>query len=173
MLGRAVYRGAVRPNLSVFYAWTGVPPAGLTITFGFGRSLFVGADGDSDPFGLADRLPGALEPLPHFSGDDLDPGPVRRRPADHGGTRMLRRGYNFTDGNDELGRPDAGLYFIAFTRDPRTQFTPVQKAVATDLMAEHLQHTGSALFAIPPGVPTINDDGSLVGDAHIGAPLVA
>ena len=32
---------------------------------------------------------------------------------------MLRRGYNFTDGNDALGRLDAGLFFIAFVRDPR------------------------------------------------------
>src|SRR5690349_16224923 len=43
----------------------GLPPAGLTITFGFGPSLF------DDRFGLADRRPAALEPLPRFSGDAL------------------------------------------------------------------------------------------------------
>jgi deferrochelatase/peroxidase EfeB len=316
-----------------------LPPAGLTLTFGFGRSLFVGADGSSDPFGLADRLPGALAPLPHFPGDDLDParsdgdlvvqacsddaqvafhavrnlsraafGTARIRwaqlgygrtsststaqstprnlfgfkdgtanimaeeqaaleehvwvqdadaradaaagtdstwmtggtyltgrrirmtietwdrsslreqervvgrtkgigaplsggqehtapdfavtgsdgaplidtashvrlahPTANGGVRMLRRGYTFTDGNDALGRLDAGLYFIAFTRDPRTHFVPVQQSLAAqDLMSEYLQHTASAQFAVPPGVPRVADDGTLV-DGFIGSTLL-
>ena len=38
------------------------------------------------------------------------------------GARLLRRGYNFTDGSDGLGRLDAGLFFMAYQRDPRTQF---------------------------------------------------
>jgi deferrochelatase/peroxidase EfeB len=45
----------------------GLPPSRLTITFGFGRSLF------DDRFGLADRLPEAFVELPHFPGDNLDP----------------------------------------------------------------------------------------------------
>ena len=49
----------------------GLPPSGLTITFGFGPSLFVDEDG-KDRFGLADRRPAALEQLPHFPGDNLD-----------------------------------------------------------------------------------------------------
>ena len=40
--------------------------------------------------------------------------------------RSLRRGYNFVDGSDGLGRLDAGLFFIAYQRDPRNQFVPVQ-----------------------------------------------
>ncbi|WP_454051661.1 iron uptake transporter deferrochelatase/peroxidase subunit [Cellulomonas sp. Marseille-Q8402] len=318
-----------------------LPPAGLTLTFGFGRSLFVGADGASDPFGLASRLPGALAALPHFPGDALDParsdgdlvvqacaddaqvafhavrnlsraafGTARIRwaqlgygrtsststaqqtprnlfgfkdgtanvmaeehdalrehvwvpasdaaadaatgtdsawmtggtyltgrrirmtvetwdrsslreqerlvgrtkatgaplsggeertepdfaragsdgatlidPASHvrlahpsanGGARMLRRGYTFTDGNDALGRLDAGLYFIAFTRDPRTHFVPVQQQLAAqDLMGEYLQHTASAQFAVPPGVPAVGADGALVDDAYLGSALLA
>lgn len=39
-------------------------------------------------------------------------------PENNDGRRMLRRGYNYTDGNDSLGRLDAGLFFIALTRDP-------------------------------------------------------
>jgi deferrochelatase/peroxidase EfeB len=74
-------------------------------------------------------------------------------PSSHGGARMLRRGYNFTDGSDGLGRLDAGLFFIAYVRDPATQFVPVQQALARhDVMMEYLQHTSSALFAVPPGV---------------------
>ena len=50
----------------------GLPASGLTITFGFGPSLFRDADG-KDRFGLADRQPKALRELPHFPGDILDP----------------------------------------------------------------------------------------------------
>ncbi|MGL4831493.1 MAG: Dyp-type peroxidase, partial [Propionibacteriaceae bacterium] len=49
----------------------GLPPSGLTITFGVGRSLFTAADG-TDRFGLAAKLPGGLTPLPHFAGDNLN-----------------------------------------------------------------------------------------------------
>lgn len=73
-------------------------------------------------------------------------------PSQNGGARMLRRGYNFTDGNDELGRLDAGLFFIAYVRSPQKQYVPMQNKLAReDGLMEYLQHTGSALFAVPPG----------------------
>ena len=73
-------------------------------------------------------------------------------PAQNGGTQLLRRGYNFTDGNDALGRLDAGLFFIAFVRDPVTGYIPMQNRLSgQDGLMEYLQHTGSALFAVPPG----------------------
>ena len=315
-----------------------LPASGLTITFGFGRSLFVGADGATDRFGLASKLPDALVELPPFSGDQLDPaisdgdlviqtcaddpqvavhaihnlsriafGTARVRwtqlgfgrtsststsqstprnlfgfkdgtanimaeetealndwvwvqpadaaadsrdsawmtggtylvgrrirmimetwdrtslreqenvfgrtkregapltgggehtapdfemagregkplidPASHmrlanpvtnGGTRMLRRGFNFTDGNDAQGHLDAGLYFIACVRDPRVGYIPIQDALARkDLLSEYLKHTGSALFAVPPGVSAIGQDGALVGDEFVGSALFA
>ncbi|MFI2753506.1 iron uptake transporter deferrochelatase/peroxidase subunit [Cellulomonas sp. P22] len=82
-------------------------------------------------------------------------------PTSHGGARMLRRGYNFTDGNDTLGRLDAGLFFVAFVRDPRTQYIPMQTVLARDdALSEYQRHTGSGLFAVPPGVP----DGTLTAD---------
>jgi deferrochelatase/peroxidase EfeB len=68
------------------------------------------------------------------------------------GVRILRRGYNFVDGSDGLGRLDAGLFFLAYQRDPRTGFIPVQRQLAhTDLLNEYITHVGSALFACPPG----------------------
>jgi len=74
-------------------------------------------------------------------------------PSQNGGTRMLRRGYNFTDGSDSLGRLDAGLFFIAFVRDPDQHYIPMQKRLASkDGLREYLQHTGSGLWAVPPGV---------------------
>jgi len=74
-------------------------------------------------------------------------------PSQNGGTRMLRRGYNFTDGSDSLGRLDAGLFFIAFVRDPDQHYIPMQQRLASkDGLREYLQHTGSGLWAVPSGV---------------------
>ncbi len=73
-------------------------------------------------------------------------------PDQNKGVQMLRRGYNFVDGSNGLGRMDAGLFFIAYVRDPRTHYIPIQaKLGLQDGMSEYLQHTGSALFAVPPG----------------------
>ncbi|MFD1211071.1 iron uptake transporter deferrochelatase/peroxidase subunit [Arthrobacter sp. GCM10027362] len=74
-------------------------------------------------------------------------------PDHNDGVRMLRRGYNYTDGSDGLGHLDAGLFFIAFVKDPRTHYVPMQMAMAKqDVLAlEYLKHTGSGLFAVPPG----------------------
>jgi len=298
----------------------GLPASGLTITFGFGPTLFADADG-KDRFGLADRRPEALEPLPHFSADALDPrrtggdlciqacaddpqvavhavrnlvrlgfgtttvrwsqlgfgrtsttstaqttprnlfgfkdgtanvkaedttdladhvwvaagddaagdwlaggsylvtrrvnmtievwdrqplgdqeqfigrtkdsgaplsggeefsepdfrmqartGPIIPvdahvrvvHPTHNDGVRMLRRGYNFVDGSNDIGGLEAGLFFIAYVRDPRTHFIPVQRAMAArDALMEYLKFTGQALFAVPPGIK----DGEYVGQA--------
>jgi deferrochelatase/peroxidase EfeB len=82
-------------------------------------------------------------------------------PSQNHGVRMLRRGYNFTDGNDALGRLDAGLFFIAYVRDPDSQYIPMQRKLSReDGMREYLTHTGSGLFAVPPGVR----HGAFVGD---------
>jgi deferrochelatase/peroxidase EfeB len=82
--------------------------------------------------------------------------------SNNGGAKMLRRGYNFVDGSDGLGRMDAGLFFLAYVRDPRTHFIPIQMKLGLgDGLSEYLQHTGSALFAIPPGLA----QGEYVGQA--------
>jgi deferrochelatase/peroxidase EfeB len=68
------------------------------------------------------------------------------------GTRILRRGYSFTDGVDEsLGELEAGLFFISFQRNPE-QFVAIQRRLgSTDALNEYIKHVGSALFAVPPG----------------------
>jgi deferrochelatase/peroxidase EfeB len=79
-----------------------------------------------------------------------------------GGIKILRRGYNFTDGTDGVGHLDAGLFFVAFVRDPGKQFVPMQQALASkDTLNEYIEHNGSALFACPPGVA----EGRYWGDA--------
>ncbi|MFE7440763.1 iron uptake transporter deferrochelatase/peroxidase subunit [Streptomyces chartreusis] len=73
-------------------------------------------------------------------------------PESNEGATILRRGYSFTDGTDGLGRLDAGLFFLAYQRDPRTGFIRIQRNLAIDSLNEYIQHVGSALFAVPPGV---------------------
>ena len=79
---------------------------------------------------------------------------VRLASSDNlGGIQILRRGYNFTDGTDGFGHLDAGLFFIAFVRDPQTSFVPMQmKLSRSDALNEYITHTGTALFACPPGL---------------------
>jgi deferrochelatase/peroxidase EfeB len=71
------------------------------------------------------------------------------------GIKILRRGYNFADGTDANGHLDAGLFFVCFVRNPGTQFVPMQRTLSNnDAMMEYLEHTGSAVFACPPGLAT-------------------
>jgi deferrochelatase/peroxidase EfeB len=70
-----------------------------------------------------------------------------------GGVQILRRGYNFVDGSDGQGHLNAGLFFIAYMRDPQKQFVPMQRALANnDTLMEYIEHTSSAVFAIPAGL---------------------
>lgn len=87
------------------------------------------------------------------AGDAAIPETAHARLAhvEQAGARMLRRGYNFVDGSNELGQLNAGLFFVSFQRSPE-QFTAVQRSLATDAMNEYIRHVGSALFAVPRGV---------------------
>ena len=79
-------------------------------------------------------------------------------PETNGGVRILRRGYNFVDGNTDLGRLDAGLFFLSYQRAPE-QFVTIQRSLSTDVMSEYIRHVGSGLWAVPPGATP----GSYVG----------
>lgn len=81
-------------------------------------------------------------------------------PSSNGGTQLLRRGYNFVDGNDSLGRLDAGLFFISYQRSPE-QFIQVQRSLASDALGEYIRHVGSGVFAVPPGAAS----GGYVGES--------
>ncbi len=98
---------------------------------------------------------------PDFSGDAMpETSHVRlAHPDFNGGNRILRRGYNYVDGNNTLGRLDAGLFFLSFQRSP-SQFVQLQRALSTDVMNEYLRHVGSGLWAVPPGVTA----GSYIGE---------
>ena len=107
--------------------------------------------------------------------DEFDPVNLSRTPVDahvrlaapseNGDRRILRRGYSFTDGMDaELGQLDAGLFFISYQNDPAGFVELQRRLAASDALNEYIKHTGSALFACPPGVRP----GGYVGETLLG-----
>jgi deferrochelatase/peroxidase EfeB len=77
--------------------------------------------------------------------------------------QILRRGYSYNDGvsfTAERWPPwrqgmmyDAGLFFIAYQRDPRSGFIKIFENMAKlDALNQFTTHTGSGLFACPPGI---------------------
>ena len=88
------------------------------------------------------------------------------------GAIMLRRGYSYNDGASfyaERWPPwnqgvlyDAGLFFAAYQRDPRTSFIRINKTLSMqDMMNQYITHVGSGIFAVPPGARA----GSYIGAA--------
>ncbi len=111
----------------------------------------LGGDSEFDKVDMADQPRNAHIALAH--------------PSRNGGVKILRRGYSFTDGMDErLGELDAGLFFIAYMRDPE-QFVTLQRRLGgNDALNEYIKHVGSGVFYVPPGIPR----GGSVGD-HLAA----
>jgi deferrochelatase/peroxidase EfeB len=116
-----------------------------------GRTKGVGA-----PLGGTEEFEPADLRAVHTNGSPVIPrdSHIRLAAAESlNGVKMLRRGFNFVDGTDDRGHLNAGLFFVCFVRDPGTQFVPMQRALANnDRMMEYLEHTGSAVFACPPGL---------------------
>ena len=108
---------------------------------------------------------------PDFAAMDKDGNPmiaenahVRMAAAEtNGGAQILRRGYSYNDGTNftaERWPPwrqgmeyDAGLFFVAYQRDPRTGFIRLfDKMSKLDALNQFTTHVGSGLFACPGGV---------------------
>src|SRR5512135_157686 len=107
----------------------------------------LGGRAEGDPVDLAARGPDGAPVVPADAHVRL------AAPETNDGHALLRRGYSFTDGSDGLGHLDAGLFFLAYQRDPRRQFIPIQRRLARgDALNAYVRHTGSAIFACPPGV---------------------
>jgi deferrochelatase/peroxidase EfeB len=103
---------------------------------------------------------------PDFAATDGESSPVIAANAhirlaafeNNNGLRILRRGYSFTDGIDAAtGTLDAGLFFISFQSDPAAFITLQRTLGAHDALNEYIRHTGSGLFACPPGVTQAGD----------------
>lgn len=80
-------------------------------------------------------------------------------PEENGGVQLLRRGYNYTDGQHPgTGKLDAGLFFICFQKDPHKQFAALQNKLGkSDLLNEYIAHVSSGLWACPPGLAKAGD----------------
>jgi len=90
--------------------------------------------------------------------------------ASNDGAQFLRRPYSYNDGVNftaERWPPwrqgleyDAGLFFLAYQRDPRAGFIKIYDRMSKlDMMNQFVTHVGSGLFACPHGVM----QGSFVG----------
>jgi deferrochelatase/peroxidase EfeB len=122
----------------------------------FGRDKATGAP-----------LTGAGEfDVPDFTATDPEGSPVIAADAhirlaafeNNNGLRILRRGYSFTDGIDATtGTLDAGLFFISYQSDPAAFITLQRRLGSQDALNEYIRHTGSGLFACPPGVNQAGD----------------
>jgi deferrochelatase/peroxidase EfeB len=83
--------------------------------------------------------------------------------ATNGGAAMLRRSYSYAEG-EESARAEAGIAFLCYQRDPRRQFAVMQRRLAAhDALSAFARHTGSAVFALPPGMR----DGGYVGEGLV------
>jgi deferrochelatase/peroxidase EfeB len=107
----------------------------------------LGQEGEFDPIDLKARR----------NGEPVIPADAHIRlagPRLNGGRRILRRGFSYTEPSQAgSGQLEGGLFFICFQRDPRHQFVPMQRRLAAeDALSRHLLHTGSGVFACPPGV---------------------
>src|SRR4029077_9782090 len=107
----------------------------------------LGGQAEFDAVALGERGPDGKPVVP------VDAHIRLAAPSTNEGSSILRRGYSFTDGIDPVtGQLDAGLFFICFQRDPRTQFVPVQRRLSSsDALNEYIKHVGSGIFAVPAG----------------------
>ncbi|WP_067821607.1 Dyp-type peroxidase [Nocardia inohanensis] len=79
---------------------------------------------------------------------------IARAHHQHDGERFLRRGYNYDDAPAPGQVSNSGLLFVSCQRDIDAQFLPVQQRLAEfDALNQWTTPVGSAVFAIPPGVP--------------------
>jgi deferrochelatase/peroxidase EfeB len=97
-------------------------------------------------------------------------------PASNDGAQILRCPYSYDNGlsfTAERWPPwregmefDAGLLFVCYQRDPRTEFVKIyDKMSKFDMMNQFATHVGGGLFACPPGV----SEGGFIGQTLFGA----
>ncbi|MBN8886213.1 MAG: Dyp-type peroxidase [Rudaea sp.] len=83
-------------------------------------------------------------------------------PENNGGAQILRHAFNYDNGIAKIAERwppwrqivtfDAGLLFQCYQKDPRTGFIRLfAKMAVVDMLNQFTTHTGSALFACPPG----------------------
>lgn len=129
--------------------WDELDKDGRAITVGrtvnTGAPLSGGGEFDEPDFAVTDQygIP-LIPPSSH----------IARAHHAHDGERFLRRGFNYDDAPTPGQLSNSGLLFASFHRDIDAQYLPVQQRLAEfDALNQWTTPVGSAVFAIPPGVP--------------------